>query len=118
MAKTKPKGFKTTGADQGTINISFAEDHRLYGLEIEIQRRVPVGVLMAGNDLGAALRPLVKRIVSWNLTDDDDAPVKPSIEAFGEHFDLEETQSIVEAWGEAMTKPGGPLSLPSKGTAT
>lgn len=118
MAKTKPKGFKTSGADQGTVTISFAEDHRLHGLEIEIQRRVPVGVLLAGNDLGAALRPLVKRIVAWNLTDEDDEPVKPSVDAFGENFDLEETQSIVEAWGEAMTKPGGPLSPSSNGTTT
>lgn len=107
MAKTK--GFRPSRVSDGTITVRFEEGHRLYGLEIEIERRVPIGIVLNANDMTKALPPLIKRIVSWNLTDDDGEPLAPSLDSFGETFDLEETSAIVMGWAEAMTQPGAPL---------
>lgn len=103
----KIKGFKTGKNNKEIVAIRFAETHDLHGLEIDVQKRVPIGVLLGAQagDLGGALRPLVKRIVRWNLTDDADAEVAVSIDAFGDHFDQEETTAILSAWVEAVATP-------------
>jgi len=105
----KKKGFRPSRVSDGTLTVRFDVGHRLHGLEIEIERRVPIGIVLNANDLTKALPPLIKRIVSWNLTDDDDNPIPPSVEAFGDEFDIEETSAIIGAWQEAMTQPGAPL---------
>lgn len=108
MAKTK--GFKTGKKNKeevGIVEIRFAEGHDLYGLEIDVQRRVPVGVLIGAQsgDLGAALAPLVKRIVRWNLQDDQDSDLPVSLESFGAQFDSTETSAILAGWVEAVATP-------------
>lgn len=108
MAK---KMFKTGGGPQKTATIKFAEGHALHGIEVDVQLRVPIGVILGASsgDFAAALKPFVKRIVSWNLKDDDDQPVPVSLESFGEHFDVTETAALLAAWVEVVTQPSTPL---------
>jgi hypothetical protein len=105
MAKTK--GFKTGKGPQKTAEITFAEGHPLHGLHMEVQLRVPVGVILGASsgNIAQAVTPFVKRIVSWDLKDEDDNEVPVSIEAFGEHFDVSEATELVKAWVEAVTNP-------------
>lgn len=105
----KAKGFKTGKNNREIVAIRFSEDHDLHGLEIDVQKRVPIGVLMGAQsgNLEAALGPLVKRIVRWNLVDDSDSEVPVSLAAFGEQFDNEEAGAIVRAWVEAVATPLG-----------
>lgn len=107
----KAKGFKTGKGQQKTAEITFAEGHRLHGISVEVQLRVPVGVVLGASsgDISRALKPFIKRIVAWNVLDDDDSPVPVSEEAFGEHFDMEETGALLSAWVEVVTQ-SAPLS--------
>ena len=117
MAKTK--GFHTGQGDR-VAHINFAEGHRLHGIEMDVKLRVPVGAIMAamGGDISGALQPFVKRIISWNLEDDDGNPVPISLKSFGENFDMQESQDLVGAWAEAVAQPSGPLDGASKSGST
>jgi hypothetical protein len=110
MAKTK--GFRPRADGRGTVTISFGAEHRLHGLVIVLERRVPVGVVLAGWSLAVSIPAIVKRMVSWTLVDEKDEPVPPSIEAFGEYFDVDEARDIVTAWIEVTTNPSTPLGQP------
>ena len=105
MAKTK--GFKTGKGPQKTAEITFAEGHALHGISVQVQLRVPVGVILGASsgNIAQAVNPFIQRIVAWNLTDDDDNPVPVNVETFGEHFDVSETTEMVKAWVEAVTNP-------------
>lgn len=103
----KVKGFKAGKGPQRTAKIEFAEGHKLHGLEMEVELRVPVGVLLGATsgNVSQAIKPFIQRVKSWNLTDDDDQPIPVSEEAFGEAFDTEESAALLGAWVEAVGVP-------------
>lgn len=55
------------------------------------------------------MEQLAGRIVSWNLEDDEDNPVVPSVENLNEYVDLEMAMVIIEHWMTAMGDISGPL---------
>lgn len=109
----KSKGFKPRSAE-GSVTITFAEGHRLHGIEVEVERRIPIGVVIGATagDFSKALRPFVKRITAWNLVDDDGQPITVSMEAFEEQFDAAEAGALLTAWVEVATQPSVPLGQP------
>lgn len=115
MAKSK---FKTGGGPKRTATIQFERGHALHGIEVEVELRVPIGVILGASsgEFATALKPFVKRIVRWNLTDDDGADVPVSLEAFGENFDVTETAALLAAWVEVVTQPSTPLGASSSDT--
>ena len=115
----KSKGFKF-GKPKETVTIRFAEDHACYGLEIVVQKRVPIGVILGAQagDFARTIEPFIKRIVSWNLTDEDDNPVPVSRAAFDEEFDSEAGAAVLYGWIEAVTGAGAPLDEPSPDEST
>lgn len=116
----KSKGFKTGKNNTELVKIRFAEGHDLHGLEIDVQKRVPIGVIFGAQagDLAGALRPMVKRIRRWNLVDDDDNDAPITVEAFGEQFDDAEATAIVQAWIQAVSGVSDPLEEPSSDTVS
>lgn len=115
----KKKGFRF-GKAQERVTIAFAEDHALYGLEIEVEKRVPIGVVLGASagDVARAIEPLIKRITSWNL-EDDDGPVPVTRAAFDEQFDLEAAGALISAWMEVVTGSAtAPLGEPSTDSAS
>ncbi len=108
----KKKGFKF-GKPKEKVTISFAEDHALHGLEIVVQKRVPVGVILGASsgDLARAIEPFISRIEAWNLEDDDGA-VPVSRAAFDERFSIEDASAVIGGWVEAVTNTA-PLDEPS-----
>jgi hypothetical protein len=111
MAKTK--GFRFGKASE-KVTISFAQDHALSGLEIVVEKAVPVGVVLGASagDVPRAIEPLIARIISWNLEDSDGNPVPVSRKAFDELFDLEAAGQVATAWVEAVVGVSGPLEQP------
>jgi hypothetical protein len=107
----KSKGFKTGKGAQKTALLTFAEGHALHGIEVEVQMRVPVGVILGASsgNLARAIDPFISRIVEWNLKDDEDNDVPVSREAFDEQFDAVEATELLKAWVEVTTQPSAPL---------
>lgn len=107
MAKTK--GFKTGKNSREIVAIRFAEGHDLHGLEIDVEKRVPVGVLLGAQsgDFARALDPFITRIVRWNLEDDAGEPVPVGREGFDTQFDTTEAGELLRAWVKAVALPLG-----------
>lgn len=118
-------GFKTK---KKIYRLTWPEGSDHHGLEVDM-RPIPVTELMdlvelADTSVGttdpAAMRDsinalyefVVKGLAAWNLEDDDDHPVEPSIEALqGE--DLEFLMAIVHGWVTVLTEVDVPLDGPS-----
>ena len=102
---TKVKGFKF-GKKADTVTIQFAEGHALHGIEVVVEKGIPIGVVLGASsgNISRAVEPLIKRIVSWNV-EDDAGPVPVSREAFDECFDIENATALIGAWIEAVTTP-------------
>lgn len=116
----KSKGFRF-GKAKEQVTIQFAEEHALHGLEIVVEKRVPIGVVLGASSgqVARAIEPLIKRIVSWNLEDDAGNAIPVSREAFDECFSLDDTGALIDAWIGAVT--GGasaPLGQPSAATTS
>lgn len=109
----KQNGFKFKKSED-VVKIQFAEDHDLYGLEVHVEKRVPIGVILGATEgnLAQAIKPLIKRITWWNL-EDDDGPIPVSREAFDEQFDVQSATALVGAWATAVMEISGPLDEPS-----
>ena len=110
----KQNGFKFKKSED-VVKIKFAEDHALYGMEVHVEKRVPIGVVLGATagDLSRAINPLVKRITWWNLQDEAGAPVPVSREAFEEQFDVASATALVGAWATAVMEVSAPLEEPS-----
>jgi len=109
----KQNGFKFAKA-KDVVKIKFAEDHDLFGLEVHVEKRVPIGVILGATEgnLAQAIKPLIKRIVWWNL-EDEDGPLPVSREAFDEQFDVQSATALVGAWASAVMEVSAPLDQPS-----
>jgi hypothetical protein len=111
----KVKGFKL-GKSAEKVTIQFGEGHALHGIEVVVERRVPIGVVLGASagDIARAIEPLISRIVSWNLLDDDDNPVPVSRAAFDAQFDIEQATELVGGWLTTVAGTAAPLGQPSK----
>lgn len=108
----KRKGFKFKKKIE-TMAVTF-DGGPLEGLELTVQQRVPIGLLMSiGNaDNAETVRLFAKQLVDWNVEDDEGNPVPLTLKAVGEHIDVEDIRLIIDAWTEAMTSPRAPLETP------
>lgn len=115
----KKKGYRFPKSDR-TMLLKFDEDHALSGLEIEVRRRVPVGVVISAttNDMGEAVRLFANEVVAWNVEDDEGRPVPPTVQMFGQYVGMEEMQEIIQVWSEVLAVPDAPLGRPSSDTGT
>lgn len=109
--KSQSAGFRFKGSDD-TVLISFEEGDDLHGLEIMLRKRMPAGIMIAGQagDVAEIVRLFVPQIVSWNVVDDDGEPVPLTAETFGEYVDVNALAPIVLAWTQAVTTPSVPFS--------
>ena len=116
MAKSKP--FKM--GDAKTSVLKFEEGHALHGLEIEMKTRVPLGVLFdwTSDRDEAAVGRMVKRIITWNLVDEDGEPAPISLDSLKEHFTMGEASLLMSAWVQAVTQPDPLTSAPSGASDT
>ncbi|MFJ6066582.1 hypothetical protein ACIQHU_26500 [Streptomyces tendae] len=92
-------GYKGTPR---TVRIVFAEGHEHHGAEARA-KRMSFGeweaVLEGGED--NAIAEFAKRIVSWNLTDDDDQPIPPTPEGLRQ-VDTGLVAAMKTAWLESI----------------
>jgi len=108
----KAKGFRFQRNDDDVLVLHFPEGHDLYGLEIKVRRRLPVGVMFG--DEGVAVRLFVEQITGWNAEDDAGEAIEPSLESIGRLMDQEQLIAVIDAWKEQMTGVGAPLGVPSR----
>lgn len=66
----------------------------------------------AGGETNNLLTIMASRLVSWNVEDDDDLPVPPTLDGIKTQ-DLDLNLSIVNAWTTAMAGVPAPLEQPS-----
>lgn len=109
--------------------LTWTEESDFYGFEVDM-RPISVGRLMSlveladtafdgkdltrGNETLNELYDFVSsNIESWNLEDEDDRPVEPSVEALKDQ-ELEMLMAIVQGWVSVMTEVPDPLG----GTST
>ncbi|MEU8756208.1 hypothetical protein AB0C88_37550 [Streptomyces chartreusis] len=92
-------GYKGTPR---TVRIVFAQDHEHHGAEARA-RRMSLGEWEAviESDEDNALEEFTKRLVSWNLTDDDDQPIPPTAEGIRE-VDTSLVRALKDAWLQSI----------------
>lgn len=66
----------------------------------------------AGGETTNLLTIMASRLVSWNVEDDDDLPVPPTLDGIKTQ-DLDFNLAIVNAWTTAMAGVPAPLDQPS-----
>ena len=99
-------GYKATPR---AVNIQFAEGHEHHGAEARI-RRMSYGEWEAvvgadgseGADETSATEEFAKRLVSWNLTDDNDQPIPATPEGL-RLVDTSLVAALKQAWVQALT---------------
>ncbi|MEU3851717.1 hypothetical protein [Streptomyces sp. NPDC029554] len=96
-------GYKGTPR---AVRIAFAEGHEHYGAEARVRRmsygewEAVVGVDGAGET--SAMAEFAKRLVSWNLTDDDEQPIPATPEGMRQ-VDTSLITALKDAWVQALT---------------
>lgn len=93
-------GYKGTPR---AVRIVFAEGHEHHGAEARALR-MSLGewetILESGED--NAVKEFSKRLVSWNLTDDDDQPI-PATEEGLRQVDTSLVTALKDAWLQSIT---------------
>jgi hypothetical protein len=92
-------GYKGTPR---TVLIVFANGHEHHGAEARA-RRMSLGEWEAviESDEDNALEEFTKRLVSWNLTDDDDQPIPPTAEGIRQ-VDTSLVRALKDAWLQSI----------------
>ncbi|MFJ2000253.1 hypothetical protein [Streptomyces chartreusis] len=92
-------GYKGTPR---TVRIVFSQGHEHHGAEARA-RRMSLGEWEAviESDEDNALEEFTKRLVSWNLTDDDDQPIPPTAEGIRE-VDTSLVRALKDAWLQSI----------------
>lgn len=93
-------GYKGTPR---TVKIQFAEGHEHHGAEARA-RRMSLGeweAILEGDD-DNAVAEFAKRLVSWNLTDDDEQPIPATTEGL-RLVDTSLVTALKEAWLQSIT---------------
>jgi hypothetical protein len=92
-------GYKGTPR---TVHIVFAQGHEHHGAEARA-RRMSLGEWEAvvESDEDNALEEFTKRLVSWNLTDDDDQPIPPTAEGIRK-CDTSLVRALKDAWLQSI----------------
>lgn len=70
-----------------------------------------------GEIFGQVLGVMAKRMISWNLTDDEDNPIPPTVESLADE-DFGMITDIITAWTKAVTGVSAPLGGPSTSGST
>jgi hypothetical protein len=92
-------GYKATPR---AVRIVFAEGHEHHGAEARA-RRMSLGEWEAviESDEDNALAEFAKRLVSWNLTDDDDQPIPATAEGLRQ-VDTSLVTALKTAWLQSI----------------
>lgn len=92
-------GYKATPR---TVKIQFAEGHEHHGAEARA-RRMSLGEWEAviEGDEDNALAEFTQRLVSWNLTDDDDQPIPATAEGLRQ-VDTSLVTALKNAWLQSI----------------
>ncbi|MCX4703860.1 hypothetical protein [Streptomyces sp. NBC_01373] len=93
-------GYKGTPR---TVKIDFAQGHEHHGAEARV-RRMSFGeweAILEGDD-DNAVAEFAKRLVSWNLEDDDDQPLPATPEGL-RMVDTSLVTALKEAWLQSIT---------------
>jgi hypothetical protein len=103
-------GYKGTPR---AVRIVFAEGHEHHGAEARA-RRMSLGEWEAiiESDEDNALAEFGKRLVSWNLTDDDDQPIPATSEGLRQ-VDTSLVTALKTAWLQSIVGVHLPQSSPS-----
>jgi hypothetical protein len=102
-------GYKGTPR---TVKIDFAQGHEHHGAEARA-RRMSFGEWeeIAESDEDNAVAEFGKRLVSWNLTDDDDQPIPATPEGM-RMVDTSLLTALKNAWVQSITGVHGADPLP------
>lgn len=95
-------GFK---AGPRTVTVRFAEGHEFHGAEARA-RLMSFGeweAIVEADQSGdqSAMEEFAKRLVSWNLTDDDDQPIPASREGLRQ-VDVRLVIALKDAWVQSL----------------
>jgi hypothetical protein len=107
-------GYKGTPR---AVRIVFAEGHEHHGAEARA-RRMSFGEWEAimESDEQNAMEEFKKRLVSWNLTDDDDQPIPATAEGLRQ-VDTSLVTALKDAWVQALTGVHDADPLPESSTS-
>ena len=104
----------TRGASMGEI-IAMMETADDLGDLAELDENADAGKVAA--QMREMVSPFARKLVAWNLLDDDDAPVAASLDGLLTQ-DLDFVIRLITAYGTAMTQAPPPLPASSASGAT